>query len=84
MAQITYYVMVPFKLTDDGVFAETGIQCPTERSAIAQAKSAVAKGAIGAVAFSRSGDPALGEYGEAIVICREGDVPTELDALLAA
>ena len=38
MANITYYVTVPFKLTDDGIFAETGIQCPTERSAIAQGK----------------------------------------------
>lgn len=41
-------------------------QFPSESAAIAQARSAVANGAIGAIMFRRSGDPALGEYGEAV------------------
>jgi hypothetical protein len=84
MANITYFVVVPFKQTQDGLVAEQGIQCPSERSAIAQARGAVAKGAIGAVAFRRSGDPALGEYGEATLICKEGDLPDSVDEMLAA
>ena len=84
MAHITYFVVVPFKRTEDGLVAEQGIQCPSERSAIAQARGAVSKGAIGAIAFKRSGDPALGEYGEATLVCKEGDLPDSVDELLAA
>jgi hypothetical protein len=84
MAHITYFVVVPFKRTEDGLVAEQGIQGPSERSAIAQARGAVSKGAIGAIAFKRSGDPALGEYGEATLICKEGDLPDSVDELLAA
>lgn len=81
---ITYFVVVPFRRTEDGLVAEQGILCPSERSAIAQARGAVSKGAVGAIAFKRSGDPALGEYGEATLICKEGDLPDSVDELLAA
>ncbi len=84
MAYITYFVVVPFKQTENGLVAEQGIQCPSERSAIAQARGAVAKAAVGAIAFRRSGDLALGEYGEAALICKEGDLPDSVDELLAA
>lgn len=84
MAEITYFVMVPFQETESGLVAEQGIQCPSERSAIAQARAAVSKGAIGAVAFRRSGDPNIGEYGEAVLICTEGDLPDGVMEMLAA
>ena len=32
----------------------------------------------------RSGDPALGEYGEATLICKEGDLPDSVEEMLAA
>ena len=83
MAEITYFVVVPFQGTENGLVAEQGIQCPSERSAIAQARGAVSKGAIGAIAFKRSGDP-KGEYGEAVLICKEGDLPDGVMELLAA
>ena len=35
MAEITYFVVVPFQETESGLVAEQGIQCPSERSAIA-------------------------------------------------
>jgi hypothetical protein len=38
-------------------------------------------GNIGAVAFSRSGDPATGDFGDAEVIRKFGDVPGDLSAL---
>lgn len=38
-------------------------------------------GARGAIAFSRSGDPAVGEFGDAKLIRKFGDVPDDLGAL---
>lgn len=84
MASITYYVMVPFTQVKGAVSAGNGVQCPSERSAVAQARGAVAKGAVGAVAFKRSGDPSIGEYGDAILIAQEGLVPEEFAEFLAA
>lgn len=59
MAEITYFVVVPFQETENGLVAGQGIQCPSERSAIAQARGAVSKGAIGAIASSAPGIPTL-------------------------
>ena len=84
MAEITYFVMVPFKDAGGELVAEPAVQCPSERTAIAQARSAVAKGAIGAIAFKRSGDPVLGEYGEAVLIGKEGNLPEGIEDSLAA
>ncbi len=38
-------------------------------------------GCVGAIAFSRSGDPATGEFGDAKLIRKFGDVPDDLSAL---
>ena len=84
MAEITYFVMVPFKDADGDLVAEPGVQCPSERAAIAQARSAVQKGAIGAIAFKRSGDPNIGEYSDATLICKEGNLPEGIEDSLAA
>jgi hypothetical protein len=35
-------------------------------------------GHVGAVAFSRTGNPATGDFGDAIVIKKFGDVPSDL------
>jgi hypothetical protein len=39
------------------------------------------KGYVGAVAFSRTGDPATGEFSDATVIRKFGDVPDDLSVL---
>jgi hypothetical protein len=36
---------------------------------------------VGAVAFSRSGDPATGDFSDAAIIKRFGDVPDDLSTL---
>jgi hypothetical protein len=36
---------------------------------------------VGAVGFSRTGDPATGEFGDAQVIRKFGDMPDDLNAL---
>ena len=84
MANVTFFVMIPFKKVMGAIAAQAGVQCQSERSAMSQARNAVAKGAVGAIAFKRSGDPGLGEYGEAILICKEGDLPDSVDEMLAA
>jgi hypothetical protein len=38
-------------------------------------------GHVGAIAFSRSGDPATGDFGDAKLIRKFGDVPDDLSAL---
>jgi hypothetical protein len=38
-------------------------------------------GHVGAVAFSRSGDPATGDFGDAQLIRKFGEVPDDLSGL---
>ena len=38
-------------------------------------------GSIGAVAFSRSGDPMIGEFGDAQLLRKFGNVPDDLSGL---
>jgi len=42
---------------------------------------AQANGHIGAVAFSRTGDPCSGEYANAVLLKAFGEVPSDLSAL---
>ena len=84
MANVTYFVMVPFKDVEGELVAEQGVQFPSEGAAKAQARSAVAKGAVGAIAFKRSGDPNIGEYSDATIICKEGNLPEGIEDSLAA
>jgi hypothetical protein len=39
------------------------------------------EGHVGAVAFSRAGDPATGDFSDATAIRKLGDVPDDLSAL---
>jgi hypothetical protein len=39
------------------------------------------EGHVGAVAFSRTGDPATGDFSDATVLKKFGDVPDDLSAL---
>ena len=50
---------------------------------IARVEEALSRkeGHVGAVAFSRTGDPATGDFGDAKVIKKFGDVPDDLSAL---
>jgi hypothetical protein len=38
----------------------------------------------GAIAFSRTGDPAIGEFEDAVILGRYGDVPDDLSVLMEA
>ncbi len=71
---ITYYVVVPFGRTEDGDLVPLEpMEAPNGESARRRAQAAAAKHA-GAVAFSRTGDPNTGEFGDAMIIATYGEV----------
>ena len=74
MGIVTYYVALPFIRTDDGeIVAGEPRELRTAGAAVREAQR-MAMNAAGAVAFSRTGDPALGEFDNAVVIRRFGEV----------
>ena len=81
MAEVTYYVALPFIAGEDGIVAGEAVECfnPTAVVMRAEALSRL-PGHIGAVAFSRTGDPASGDFSDAKLIRKFGDVPDDLGA----
>lgn len=78
MASITFHVVIPFSRNEDGVLiAEDPVEVPSAAAAIRRAE-AVAHAKGGAVAFSRTDDPATGEFSDATVLAKFGNVPDEL------
>ena len=76
---VTYYVALPFVAADDGVAAGEAVERFNPNAAVMKAEAKSRKrGVVDAVAFSRSGDPATGHFGDATVIRKFGDVPDDL------
>ena len=76
---VTYYVFVLFDRDEDGDLKPgDGREVPSSQAAISAARSGVI-GHAGAVAFSRTGDPGTGEFENAVILAKFGDV--DLDAL---
>ena len=73
---------VAFVASDDGVAAGEPTECFNPNAAVMRAETLSRKEAhVGAVAFSRTGDPATGDFSDAKVIKKFGDVPGDLSAL---
>jgi hypothetical protein len=73
---------LPRPSADDGVADGEAVECFNPHAAVMKAEALSRKpGIVGAVAFSRSGDPATGDFGDATVIRKFGDVPDDLSAL---
>jgi hypothetical protein len=80
---ITYYVALPFLRADDGsTVPGEAMECQNAGAAIllAEALSQI-QGNVGAVAFSRTGDPDLGKFEDAVVLAKIGEVPIDLTML---
>ncbi|MBS0528103.1 MAG: hypothetical protein JSS22_01755, partial [Proteobacteria bacterium] len=57
-------------------------ECQSSSGAIRRAEAlSRATGSIGAVAFSRTGDPMIGEFSDAQLLKKFGDVPDDLGGL---
>jgi hypothetical protein len=83
MADVTYYVALPF-VQDDGGSPVAGAaeECQSSSGALRRAELlSKTDGCVGAVAFSRTGDPLIGEFGDAQLLRRYGDVPDDLSGL---
>jgi hypothetical protein len=83
MADITYYVALPFVDDDSGSpAAGTPEECQSSSGAIRRAEALSRQpGNVGAVAFSRTGDPMIGEFCDAQLLRKFGDVPNDLSGL---
>jgi hypothetical protein len=82
MTEVTYYVELPFVASDDSVAAGEPTECFNPDAAVMRAEALLRKeGHVGAVAFSRTGDPATGVFSDAKVIRKFGDVPEDLSVL---
>lgn len=58
------------------------MECFNPNAAVMRAEALSRKyGHVGAVAFSRTGDPATGDFNDATVIRKFGDVPDDLSVL---
>ena len=83
MADVTYYVALPFTQDEAGSpVAGNAEECQSSSTALRRAELlSRGPGCIGAVAFSRTGDPMIGEFGDATVLRKFGNVPDDLGAL---
>ncbi len=83
MADVTYYVAMPFLQDDSGSpVAGAAEECQSSASALRRAEIlSRTPGSIGAVAFSRTGDPMIGEFGDAHLLRKFGNVPDDLSGL---
>jgi hypothetical protein len=83
MADVTYYVALPFLQDDAGLpVAGAAEECQNSSAALRRAEIlSRGAGSIGAIAFSRSGDPMIGEFGDAQLLGKFGNVPDDLIGL---
>jgi hypothetical protein len=82
MAEVTYYVALPFVAADSGIAPGEPVECFNPNAAVVRAEALSRKpGHVGAVAFSRTGDPATGNFRDATVLRKFGNVPDDLSAL---
>jgi hypothetical protein len=81
MGTMTYYVALAFTKSEDGgeIVACDPKEARSSDQAIRMAASlANVEGHCGAVAFSRTGDPALGDFEDAVILKRVGEVDVGL------
>lgn len=73
-----YFVALPFTRIEDGLAPGEAVECPNSTAAIRRAQAMASNEAIaGAVAFSRNGDPNLGEFEDAVILKTFGEVPED-------
>ena len=79
---VTYYVALPFGRSEDGISAGQAQELPNEVAAIRRAEALSRHpDNVGALAFKRSGEPNVGQFGEATILKVFGEVPGNLDEL---
>lgn len=75
---MVYYVALPFISVHGGLAPGEAAECPNSAAAIRGVQAMAANSSnAGAVAFSRSGDPNLGEFEDAVILKTFGQVPED-------
>jgi hypothetical protein len=78
MASVTIHVVQAFAQQDDGIVATEPKACPSAGAARALA-ARLAQTHVGVIAWSRTGEPELGDWQPAIELVRSGTIPDEFD-----
>ncbi|MDB5532230.1 MAG: hypothetical protein JWO28_545 [Hyphomicrobiales bacterium] len=79
MPLMTYYVALPFGLSDDGDLIAGEPKDFQSSDAARRTALAMSEKNVGAIAFSRTGDPATGDFEPALIIARFGQTPDEVE-----
>ena len=80
MADVTYYVAMPFLQDDSGSpMAGAAEECQSPTTALRRAETMSRM--AGSIGVSRSGDPMMGEFGDAKLLRKFGNVPDDLSGL---
>ena len=79
---VTHFVALPFVRTEEGIAPGQAQEMPNEVAAIRRAE-VMSRDPVneGALAFKRTGDPNMGNFGDATVLRTFGQVPGNLDEL---
>lgn len=83
VAHLTYFVVQPYKAVKGSkgkIVAEEPIPARDHDHAMRMFERFKAIRA-GVLAFHRTGDPATGEYEDAVIIARHGTLPAEVDGM---
>ena len=79
---VTYYVALPLVRTEDGSAAGQAMECQSAPEANRKAEAMSREPAnVGALSFMRTGDPSMGNFADATILKKFGDVPENLDEL---
>ncbi len=80
MAEITWFMAVPFDYVDGGIVAGEPIKCETPAAAIERAQGLWKTfGHAGAIAVSRTSDFEIGKFDVNHVLRRFGQLPKEYE-----
>ena len=77
--KVTFYVVQAFDTNDDGELVGRPPQSVSSASLAKRTAETLAKDAAGVIAWSRDGDPDIGEYGEPTILFKDGLLPDDLD-----
>jgi hypothetical protein len=78
MPSHTLHVVQAFEQRDGGIVPVEPKACPSAASARALA-ARLAQTHVGVIAWSRTGDPDLGDWGPPVVLVRTGVIPDEFE-----
>ena len=80
--RVTYYVALPFLDSGEGPVPGQAIECQSSSQAKVRAEALARKSEhVGAVAFTRTGDPTTGDFTDAVVLDRYGITPDDFTGL---